>query len=231
MLRTTAAFAFLIAFIPFCAVVGFPVTWVSGRVDFLYNFALWGAQAALQIAGIRIIVEGKENLEPGKTYIFMSNHVSNLDPPILIPKIPGRSSVLVKKELFRIPILGRAMRMASLVPVDRSDREAAIASIRRAADVLKAGIHMAIFPEGTRSLDGRLLPLKKGPFHLALDSGVPIVPVSILGTQPLMPKGKLRITPGTARVIFHHPIDPKIYNDREVLTEAVRASISNPLPN
>ncbi len=230
VLRTLAAFAFLVLFIPLCAAIGFPVTWVTGRVDFLYRFALSGAKAALRIAGIRIVVEGREHLDPAQTYIFMSNHVSNLDPPVLVPLLPGRTSILVKKELFRVPLLGRAMRMASLVPVDRSNRDAAIASMGRAADVLKTGLHMTVYPEGTRSKDGQLLPFKKGPFHLAMDSGVPVVPVTMLGTQALMPKGKLRIAPGTVTIVFHAPIDPKKYQDRDALAEAVRASIASSLP-
>ena len=149
---------------------------------------------------------------------------------MVIPALPGRTSVLVKKELFRIPILGRAMRMASLVPVDRSNREAAIESIGRAAEVVKSGIHMTVFPEGTRSRDGRLLPFKKGPFHLAMDSGIPIVPITVLDTFQMMPKGSRFIQGGTARLVFHQPIDPGRFNDREALTEAVRQSIASALP-
>jgi 1-acyl-sn-glycerol-3-phosphate acyltransferase len=230
VLRTLAALGFLIVFIPVAGLIGFPWTWISGKVDFMYYFALRGAGIALRIAGIKVEVEGLETLKQQSSYIFMSNHVSNVDPPILVRLLPGRTSVLVKKELFRVPILGQAMRKASLVPVDRSNREAAIASIGRAADVLRAGIHMTIFPEGTRSPDGQLLPFKKGPFHLAMDTGVPIVPVTVLNTSPMMPKGRLRICPGTARVVFHSPIDPKLQPDREALSEAVRASIASALP-
>ena len=160
----------------------------------------------------------------------MSNHVSNLDPPIVIPALPGRTSVLVKKEVFKIPILGRAMRMAALVPVDRSNREAAIASIGRAAEVMRGGIHMAIFPEGTRSPDGRLLPFKKGPFYLAFETGLPVVPLTVAGTYDMMPKGSFKIRPGVARVIFHDPIDPRQIGDRDSLMATVAASIASALP-
>ncbi len=161
----------------------------------------------------------------------MCNHVSNLDAPIVVPVLPGRTSILVKKELFRIPILGWAMRMASLVPVDRGDRDAAISSIEKAAKVMKSGLHMMIYPEGTRSTDGRPLPFKKGPFHLALNTGVPVVPVTVLGSLEMMPKGKTRIRAGTARVIFHQPIDPARFKDRDELIEAVRRSIESSLPD
>ena len=230
MLRTLLAIAFLILFLPFAALICFPWTFITGSADFMYRFAIGGARFAVRLAGIRVKVEGRERLDPKQIYIFMSNHVSNLDPPIVIPALPGRTSVLVKKEIFRIPILGRAMRMAALVPVDRSNREAAIASIERAAEVMRSGIHMAIFPEGTRSPDGRLLPLKKGPFYLALETSLPIVPVTVVGTYDMMPKGRFTIQPGTARVVFHEPIDPKQLGNRDALMSAVAASIASALP-
>ena len=230
MLRTLLAMAFLILFLPFAALICFPWTFITGSADFMYRFAIGGARFAVRLAGIRVKVEGRERLDPKQIYIFMSNHVSNLDPPIVIPALPGRASVLVKKEIFRIPILGRAMRMAALVPVDRSNREAAIASIERAAEVMRSGIHMAIFPEGTRSPDGRLLPLKKGPFYLALETSLPIVPLTVVGTYDMMPKGRFTIRPGTARVVFHEPIDPKQLGNRDALMSAVAASIASALP-
>jgi 1-acyl-sn-glycerol-3-phosphate acyltransferase len=230
VIRAAIAVGFLAIFIPLAALVGFPWTFITGKADMLYRIAMWGAAAAIRMTGIRIVVEGRDRLEASQTYIFMSNHVSNVDPPILIPALPGRTSVLVKKEVFRVPILGRAMRLASLVPVERANREAAIASIGRAAEVLRKGIHMTVFPEGTRSLDGRLLPFKKGPFYLAMDSGVAIVPVTIAGTLEIMPKGQAAIRPGTARVIFHDPIDPRKFTDREALMSAVAQSIASALP-
>jgi len=231
MLRTLvwAGFYFLVA--PFAALVGFPWTFLSGKVDFLYRVCMWTAFTGVRLAGIQVKVEGLDGLERGRNYIFMANHVSNLDPPILAPLIPPpRASVLVKKEVFRIPVLARAMRMGSLVPVDRSKRDSAIDSLRAAGDVLRSGISMMVFPEGTRSPDGRLLPFKKGPFYLAIETGVPVVPVTILGTYEIMPKGSLAIRPGTATVIFHAPVDPAAFPSREALMEAVREKIAAPLP-
>jgi 1-acyl-sn-glycerol-3-phosphate acyltransferase len=203
---------------------------VTGNIKPLYKIATRLGIFGVRLMGVKTVLRGLENLKPGRGYIFMANHVSNLDPPVLIPSIPGRCSVLVKKELFRTPILGTGMKQADLVPVDRGDRDAAIESIREATKVLAKGLHMVIFPEGTRSNDGRLLPFKKGPFHLAMDSGVPVVPVTILGTLESWPKTRFALHPGTATVIFHPPIDPHDYNDRDALMQAVRAAIAGGLP-
>lgn len=196
----------------------------------LYFTATRLGRLGVLLVGVKIEVRGLEHLQLGRNYIFMSNHVSNLDPPVLIPAVPGRCSVLVKKELFRVPVLGAGMRLGHLVPVDRGDREAAIESVRAAVKVLQEGLHMVTYPEGTRSSDGRLLPFKKGPFHLAMDSGAPVVPVTILGTYESWPKSRFALRPGTATVIFHPPIDPHAFSDRDALMQAVRDAIASALP-
>ena len=205
-------------------------TFLSGNIMPLYRIANFLAITGVRMAGVKIEVRGLENLQSGCSYIFMSNHVSNLDPPILLPSIPCRCSVLVKKEVFRIPILGIAMKMADLVPVDRSNREAAVESVRAAADVMRHGLSMVIFPEGTRSSDGRLLPFKKGPFHLAMETSVPIIPVTLLGTSECWPKSTWAMRPGNVTLIFHPPIEPAGYTDRDRLMAAVRESIASALP-
>lgn len=230
MIRAVVLLAFWGTFI---LIVGPPlVLWaaITGNIKPLYIGATRLAMYGVKFVGVKIVLRGLENLRPGQNYIFMANHVSNLDPPVLIPSIPGRCSVLVKKELFRTPILGTGMHQADLVPVDRSDREAAIESIRAATEVLKKGLHMVIYPEGTRSSDGRLLPFKKGPFHLAMDSGVPVVPVTILGTFESWPKTRFALHRGTATVVFHPPIDPREFTDRDALMLAVRESMASALP-
>jgi 1-acyl-sn-glycerol-3-phosphate acyltransferase len=184
----------------------------------------------VRIAGTRIELVGLDKLDSSGTYIFMSNHVSNLDPPALVPMIPRRTSVLAKKEIWKIPILSKALDLAEIVPVERSNREAAIESIRRASEVMRHGINMTIYPEGTRSRDGRLLPFKKGPFHLAAETGFHIVPITILGTYEMLPKGSWIAKPGTATLVFHPPIDPKKFATRDELLEAVRQAINSALP-
>ncbi len=205
-----------------------PWTLISGNVRPLYRVGRWIGWTGVRIAGVRVETEGLDKLDHNGTYIFMSNHTSNLDPPILLPLIPRRTSVLVKRELFRIPILGPAMRLVSLVPVDRTNRDRAIESIREAENVLRSGINMMIYVEGTRSPDGQLLPFKKGPFYLAMETGVPIVPVTIVGAHELQPKGQLLSRTGKVRVVFHPPIESKSA-DRDTLMNLVREKIASAL--
>jgi len=210
--------------------IGITWTLLSHKVDLLYRMGVRVGWIGVRLVGVKVQVVGLEKLDWHRPSIFMCNHGSNLDPPIVIPVMPRRTSVLVKKELFRVPILGWAMRLASLVPVDRRNREAAIASLRSAAEVLRSGVSMTIWPEGTRSPDGRLLPFKKGPFYLAMESGVPIVPVTLVGTNEIWPKGEFAIHPGTATVIFHEPIDPTTFPAQEELMVAVHDRIRSGLP-
>ena len=230
ILRTALVLLFLVFYLPLAALIAFPWALLTGKADFLYACGMFGARAAVRIAGIRVVKEGLERLDPQGTYIYMCNHVSNIDPPVVVPAIPRRTSVLVKKELFKVPILGKAMRLGSLVAVDRTNRESAIQSLRAAGDVMRSGINMTVFPEGTRSRTGTLLPFKKGPFHLVMESGVPVVPMTILNSYELMPPGQNYVLPGTVRVIFHPPLDPKDFEDKDQLMEAVRNSIREPLP-
>lgn len=230
MLRALLALLFWAVTVPVCALVTFPWTFITGKVDFLYNTAMWLAWNGVRVSGVRVEIVGRDRFDPAGTYIFMCNHTSNLDPPIVVPAIPRRTSVLVKKELFRVPILSRAMRLGSLVPVDRTNRDAAIASVERAAEVMRSGLNMTVFPEGTRSYDGKLLPFKKGPFHLAMETGFPVIPMTVVGTHELWPKGKFGIHAGVATIHFHEPIDPRQFTDRDALMAAVRARIESALP-
>jgi 1-acyl-sn-glycerol-3-phosphate acyltransferase len=161
----------------------------------------------------------------------MSNHVSNLDTPALISLITGRTSAFMKRSLMELPVLGTGFRMGEFIAVDRSGNAAAAKeSVAAAERVLARGVHITTFVEGTRSPDGRMLPFKKGPFFLALNTGAPCVPVSIHGTEEILRKGSLRMHPGIAHVVFHPPIDPAAFPNREDLTQAVRAAIASGLP-
>lgn len=213
------------------ALVCIPWRLMTGDIMPLYRASMFVVRTGLRLSGIRVQVEGKERVPSGVACIFMSNHVSNLDPPVLLPLIPGRTSVFLKRSLMKIPLLGLGMRLADFVPVDRSGNlEAAQESEQRAKAVLAKGIHITTFVEGTRSRDGRMLPFKKGPFYLAMGSGAPCVPISISGTETMMRKGSSRITPGVVRVVFHAPVYPAKVADRDALMETVRQSIASGLP-
>src|SRR5580698_2323973 len=230
MIRTVAMLAFWAVAAPVAALVGFPWTFISGDVSLLYRMFMFGAWNGVRLTGVKVQTVGLDKLDPARTYIFMSNHVSNLDPPITIPLIPKRTSVMVKKELFKYPILGQAMRMGSLVPVDRGNRDAGIESVRFSKQVIEQGLNMTIYVEGHRSFDGKLLPFKKGPFYLAMECGVPVVPITIIGTHYVMPKRRFGIKPGIVTVVFHQPIEPKDFGNRDCLMAKVRKVIDSGLP-
>jgi 1-acyl-sn-glycerol-3-phosphate acyltransferase len=231
MIRTILMLGFWILTAPFAALIGFPWTFITGDIRFLYFMFTRGAGMGVRLAGVKVRTVGLDKLDTSRTYIFMSNHVSNLDPPIMIPLIPRRTSVMVKRELFKLPILGRAMRMGSLVPVDRGNREAGIQAVQAAKQVVQQQkLNMMIYVEGKRSFDGRLLPFKKGPFYLAIECGVPIVPITITGTHQAMPKGRFAIQAGQVTVIFHPAIEPSDFGTREDLMGEVRKMIESGLP-
>jgi 1-acyl-sn-glycerol-3-phosphate acyltransferase len=213
------------------AVVFIPWALITGNATPLYNASIGIVRLAFRLARIRVDVEGVERVPAHTACIFMANHVSNLDPPALFPQLPGRTSAFLKRSLMKIPVLGYGMKLGEFVPVDREGRvESAIESVNAARRVLEKGLHITTFVEGTRSRDGRLLPFKKGPFYLAIEAGAPVVPISIYGTETMMRKGSMRITPGTAHIVFHEPLDPHKFAGRDELMAAVRASIASGLP-
>lgn len=213
------------------AIVFIPWAVLTGNATPLYKISLKIVRLALWLAGVRVQVSGLETVPRDRACIFMSNHVSNLDPPALFPYIPGRTSAFVKRSLTKIPVLGYGLKLANFVPVDRDGRvESAVESVNVARGVLEKGVHITTFVEGTRSRDGRLLPFKKGPFYLAMEAGAPVVPISIHGTESMMSKGSARVNPGIARITFHSPFDPQTFAQREELMEAVRAAIASGLP-
>jgi 1-acyl-sn-glycerol-3-phosphate acyltransferase len=213
------------------AVIFLPLFLITGNATPLYNAAQTIARTGYRLAGIRVEVTGRERVPPNTACIFMANHVSNLDPPALLPNIPGRTSAFLKRSLMRIPVLGWGFQAGEFIPVERDGRrESARDSVQAAQRILKKGIHITTFVEGTRSRDGRMLPFKKGPFYLAKETGAPCVPVSIWGTESMMAKGSARIRPGVAHVTFHEPLSPADFATREELMKAVRASIASGLP-
>jgi 1-acyl-sn-glycerol-3-phosphate acyltransferase len=165
-------------------------------------------KAALRIGrpilGLRIEVAGRDRLDPSMPCVYMANHLSFLDGPILFAVIPRLVRVILKKEILRIPIIGQGMRFIGFVPVDRKGIKAGKQSIDRAVQLMaERGYSYLVFPEGTRSRDGRPQPFRRGGFFLALAGGVPIVPITIRGTYELMPRGRFFVKPGPVRVAFH----------------------------
>ncbi len=212
-------------------IIGIPWTLLRGDISWMYRVGMGITRLGLRAAGVRVVVEGLEHVPGGRSCIFMANHVSNLDPPVLLPVVPGQTSVLLKRELMNIPVLGTAMRLGKFVPVARGSRkDEAQASVLAAAEALKAGLHMVVFPEGTRSVDGRLAGFKKGPFFLAMQTGAPIVPVAIVGTQKMMGKGTWKVVPGVATVRMLEVVQPSEYATREELLRVVRERIAGALP-
>jgi 1-acyl-sn-glycerol-3-phosphate acyltransferase len=232
VLRTILMLLFWAAALPFAALFGIPWTYITKDISFLYNTCMWVAWTGVRLVGVKVQTVGLEKIDPARSYIFMSNHVSNLDPPITLPLIPRRTSVMVKKELFKVPILGRIMLIGALVPVDRGNRDAGISAVRDAVKALEQGLNMTIYIEGKRSFDGKLLPFKKGPFYLAEECKVPVVPVTISGTEAVMPKGRFAIRPqkATVTVQFHDPIEPSDFGERDCLMAKVRTAINGGLP-
>ncbi|MDH4218389.1 MAG: 1-acyl-sn-glycerol-3-phosphate acyltransferase [Candidatus Aminicenantes bacterium] len=193
---------------------------------------IWAGKQALRIApkilGIRLDIGGVDKIEREKPYIFMSNHLSFLDGPLLFLIIPQSIRVILKKEIFRIPVIGMGMRRVDFVPVDRKSIRGGKQSIDRAARLIREkNYSFLIFPEGTRSLDGHLQSFRRGGFFLALNSQVPIVPISIQGTFELMPKGSFFVRKGTIRVIFHSPVSVEKHDAKSLpdLMSKVRSII------
>ncbi len=230
MIRTILILTLWALMGPFAAIIGFVSAFFMGNIRVLYFLFTRGAWVGVWVAGVRFETVGLDALDRSRSYIFMTNHASNLDPPIQVGLIPKQTSVMVKRELFKVPILGTAMRMGKLVPVDRGNRDAGIEAVRAAKAVVEQGMNMLIYVEGKRSFDGKLLPFKKGPFYMAVECGVPVVPITIVGTHEIWPKGRFAIQPGRVKVIFHPPIEPKDFGDREALMEKVREVIEGGLP-
>ena len=231
MIRTSLLALFFIS----AVILGLPwlVLWtiLTGNPDLMWATAMKAVRFGNRLAGIRVRTEGLENI-PAQPCVFIANHASNVDPLVFIPAIPRRVGILVKRELFRIPIFSAAMMRARFTPVDRGDRESSGKSISAAAQILKEGLSYAIFAEGTRSPDGRLRPFKKGGFTMAIEAGAPIVPVSIAGTQRLLQKGGWIIAPGEANVTFGPAVDASKYTpeNRAELIQRIESLVASGLP-
>jgi 1-acyl-sn-glycerol-3-phosphate acyltransferase len=195
----------------------------SGEFSIWLARRAWGP-AGLRLAGVRLEVTHLAPI-PGGPAIYTSNHESILDIWALFMAIPRNLRVVAKSELFRIPIFGWYLRLAKFVPVDRANLSRAVASLKAAGEIVRSGVSLVAFPEGTRSTDGRVRPFKKGPFVLAVEAGVPVVPVAIAGAAARVRKGRVEVTPGTIRIAIGAPVLPSDFPDREALLAEVHRRV------
>jgi 1-acyl-sn-glycerol-3-phosphate acyltransferase len=195
-------------------------------------YGYWMMKVGRLILGIRLDVEGLDRLDRTIPYVFMANHLSFLDAPLLVTVIDRPVRFVAKRFVFRIPVLGQGMRFAGYVPLDKEGVGEGRKRIARAVELIRdRGYAFLVYPEGTRSPEGALLPFRRGGFFLALDAGAPIVPVSIRGTYELMPRGARRIRKGAVRIVFHEPIAVSDFGPETMpeLMERVRAAIASAL--
>lgn len=211
--------------------IGIPYTLVTGDSRLLYWLARLGIRIGFALARIKIVLHGRDKLPEKPHYIYMMNHNSNLDAPAVWVHVPGEVRVLLKKQVFKLPVLATAMRLGGFVPVDRSNRTSAIASVRNAARLAAEGASFLIAPEGTRSRTGKLLKFKKGGFHMAIESKVSVLPITVIGAFELMPPESFAIRSGTIDIYFHEPIETKELGPtgRAELMKRVRAPMEETL--
>jgi 1-acyl-sn-glycerol-3-phosphate acyltransferase len=231
MIRASLVLLFLALYVPPASIVGVAFARLTGRVWLLYRLGRAGVRAALWLSGTRVVTFGLERLADPRRTVVMSNHVSHLDAPVLFQVLGVDFKAMAKKEVFATPFFGAVLRNAGFVEVDRSDREQARRAIERTTRSLREGACFLVFPEGTRSRTGELGKFKKGAFVAALESGSRILPVALEGTREVMPRGGLKIRPGTVRVRVLDPVDTGSYSyaDRERLATEVRGRIARAL--
>jgi 1-acyl-sn-glycerol-3-phosphate acyltransferase len=208
------------------------VAWLTGNHELVYPWAFFGARNWLRLSGAKVKVSGGERLDPGQTYVFISNHRSYLDTATLFVHTGRRLGLLAKKELLNVPILGYGMGFVNVMAIDRSNSERARATVAAATERIRSGRSFGVFAEGTRAKPGEFLPFKKGAFYMAAQAGVPIVPVAIKNTDLLMGKGTGEARPGTIEMVMLAPVSTEgCANDADVrkLVNQVHAMIGDEL--
>jgi 1-acyl-sn-glycerol-3-phosphate acyltransferase len=227
MFRTTIVVAWTILATLYFGVISILASFLDNTGNLPHRVARIWAASILRISGIKVKIRGLKNIDTSKSYIYMANHQSNFDIPVLSAYLPVQFRWLAKAELFKIPLFGLAMRRVGYIPIDRSDFRAAITSLKKAAETIRKGTSVIIFPEGTRSMDGQIREFKKGGFIMAIDSQIPIVPVVIYGTRAIMPKKTLRIQPNNVLIEIKKPIPTSNFTrkNKDQLMSRVRNAI------
>ena len=208
------------------------ILWPFDRTGAMQHWcAQWWCRLVAWSIFARIHISGTENILPDRPYVYMANHSSLIDTPALFACLPYQFRIMAKKGLFRVPFMGWHLKTAGNFPVDRSNPRKTALSIRLVIEGVRAGKSLAVFPEGTRSSDGKLQEFKSGAFKIALRAGVPIVPVAIRGTSKLLPKGSLAPRPGRVEVIIGKPIDTSAFNEKKLedLMRQTRSAIESNL--
>ncbi len=209
------------------------IFWPFGLREPVLRLGKWAVSLAPGILGINIKISGRDMIDRETPYVFMSNHLSFLDGPLLFLLIPQSIRVILKKSIFRLPVVGQGMRFVGFVPVDRKGVRGGKKSIDQAAHLMRElGYSYLIFPEGTRTRDGRTQAFKRGGFFLAVESGAAIAPITIRGTYELMPRGAIFARRGMIDVLFHRPVPTKGYDQDHMqpLIDKVRGTIVSGLP-
>src|SRR5437868_12093031 len=202
------------------------------RQNWIYWWANWGARNWLRLTGVKVNVTGLEHLEPNQAYVFVANHFSYLDAAPLFAYTGRRMGMVAKKELLKAPILGVGMGFVNVIAIDRSNRERAVKTLKIATERLRSGICFGVCPEGTRAFPGEMLPFKKGAFHMAVQAGVPIVPIALKNSDVLMGKGTGEAWPGTIEMIMLPPVGTSsVASDEDLdrLVQQVQDSIMHEL--
>jgi 1-acyl-sn-glycerol-3-phosphate acyltransferase len=226
-LRTLATYLIVGSYVLLLGAPGVLVASLFDWPDLLFVLARGGVRLGFRLAGIRCRVTGREHLPPHRTVVFCANHVSNVDPPMLFLVLHRRLHLLYKAEFGKVPILGRAVRGGGFIPVDRGNSEQGQWAVEQAVAALQRGDTFLVFPEGTRSRTGDLLPFKKGGFVMAIKAQVPIVPVAIAGGRAAMAKGSMIIRPVTIDIRVGTPIETAgtTIDDRDRLASEAREQI------
>ncbi len=198
-------YPFLCLYVLLGTVIFVPLTWITRDIRAIYWVARTGVRLGLRLSGVKVKLVNREYAFEHPSCVYVSNHVSNLDPPALFMVLP-RVAFVLKQELGRIPLLGYVMGLGGFIYVNRKDRDSRRMAQQEAVARLREGIPLIIFPEGTRSRGGQLLPFRPGPFTIAIEAQAPIVPVTVHGSRRLMPKGKSTVVPGEISLVFHPPV-------------------------
>ena len=231
MLRLLKAAWILFWAISLTLLLFFPIV-IAALLGKQGNAAFHGTQIyawiILKVCGIRLKVRGKENIEPGQRYVILSNHASYLDPPALVLALGLQFRWVIKKEVRKVPLFGLALEASRNLFIDRSKGSDALDSIKRGVAQLPDNTSVLIFPEGTRSWDGKMLPFKKGGFVIAKDGQLPILPVSIRGSHQRLPKGRAAFSRGEIEIVIHPPVATGDLSLDDLMTD-VRNSIASSL--